>query len=106
LLAWVRPGDVVSRFGGDEFAALVRDVAETDVAVRIAERLAKAVTEPMSLKGEPIVVTPSIGIALADAAEKPEQLIERADQAMYAAKRAGSTYQIAPQAGPQHQHSI
>jgi diguanylate cyclase (GGDEF)-like protein len=105
LLAWVRPGDIVSRFGGDEFAALVRDVGVTDVAVRIAERLADAVNEPMTLKGEPIVVTPSIGIALAGQSEKPEQLIERADHAMYAAKRAGSTYQIAPQADSQHQPS-
>src|SRR6185312_8084012 len=40
LLAWVRPGDVVSRFGGDEFVALVRDIEEDDVAIRIAERLA------------------------------------------------------------------
>src|SRR6478672_11516334 len=75
LLTWVRPGDVVSRFGGDEFAALVRDVDSVDVAVRIAERLAEAVTEPISLKGEPVIVTPSIGIALGDAHERPEELI-------------------------------
>jgi diguanylate cyclase (GGDEF)-like protein len=96
LLAWVRPGDVVSRFGGDEFAALVRDVKGTDVAVRIAKRLAGAVCEPISLRDEEVSVTPSIGIALAHPKEKPEQLIERADQAMYSAKRSGAVYQIAP----------
>jgi two-component system, cell cycle response regulator len=98
LLAWVRPGDVVSRFGGDEFAALVRDVKGTDVAVRIADRLAEAVCEPLSLRGEEVSVSPSIGIALAHARERPEQLIERADQAMYSAKRAGTIYQIASSA--------
>jgi diguanylate cyclase (GGDEF)-like protein len=95
LLAWVRPGDVVSRFGGDEFAALVRDVKGTEVAARIAERIAEAVREPLSLRGEEVSVTPSIGIALAYAGERPEQLLERADQAMYSAKRSGVIYQIA-----------
>ena len=87
------------------FPGPVRDVSGPDVAARIAERLADAVTEPMSLRGEPVVVTPSIGIALAGQAEKPERLIERADEAMYAAKRAGSTYQLAPDAETQHQPS-
>jgi diguanylate cyclase (GGDEF)-like protein len=96
LLAWVRPGDVVSRFGGDEFTALVREVEGTDVAVRIAERLAEAVVQPVLVGGEEVSVTPSIGIALAGASDKPEDLIERADQAMYSAKRCGAVYQIAP----------
>lgn len=95
LLAWVRPGDVVSRFGGDEFMALVRDVGE-DVAIRIAERLADAVREPISLEGETVSVTTSIGIALAGGCAKSEELIERADQAMYAAKRSGAVWEIAP----------
>jgi diguanylate cyclase (GGDEF)-like protein len=95
LLAWVRPGDVVSRFGGDEFVALVREVSGTDVAVRIAERLAEAVCEPIELGGEQVSVTPSIGIALAGPREKPEEMIERADRAMYSAKRRGALYEIA-----------
>jgi two-component system, cell cycle response regulator len=98
LLAWVRPGDVVSRLGGDEFTALVRDIEGIDVAVRIAERLAEAVSQPISIDGEEVSISPSIGIALADARERAEDLIERADHAMYAAKRAGETYQVAPSA--------
>jgi diguanylate cyclase (GGDEF)-like protein len=95
LLAWVRPGDVVSRFGGDEFVALVRDVQGVGVAVRIAERLAEAVREPLTLEGEQVSVNPSIGIALASERDKPEELIERADRAMYLAKRSGAIYEIA-----------
>jgi diguanylate cyclase (GGDEF)-like protein len=107
LLAWVRPGDVVSRFGGDEFTALVREVAGPDVAVRIAERLAEAVCEPLSVEGEEVSLTPSIGIALGNAGDKPEELIERADRAMYSAKRRGAIYEIASGAltDPRHQPS-
>jgi diguanylate cyclase (GGDEF)-like protein len=95
LLAWVRPGDVVSRLGGDEFTALVRDVKGNDVAARIAERLAYAVGEPVTLDGEDVSLTPSIGIALAEEREQADALIARADQAMYSAKRSGAIYEIA-----------
>jgi two-component system, cell cycle response regulator len=95
LLAWVRPGDVVSRFGGDEFVALVRDVEGDDVAIRIAERLADAVREPILLEDETVSVAASIGIALTQGREKSDALIERADQAMYTAKRCGAVCEIA-----------
>jgi diguanylate cyclase (GGDEF)-like protein len=95
LLEWVRPGDVVSRLGGDEFTALVRDVKDPHVAVRIAERIAYAVSEPIALEQEEVRVTPSIGVALAKEREKADELIARADHAMYSAKRSGATYGIA-----------
>jgi diguanylate cyclase (GGDEF)-like protein len=97
LLAWVRPGDTVSRFGGDEFTVLVREVEGEDDVVRIAERLTEAVCEPLSVDGEEISLAPSIGIALARGIRKPEEMIDRADRAMYAAKRRDDThFQIAP----------
>jgi diguanylate cyclase (GGDEF)-like protein len=91
LLAWIRPGDTVSRFGGDEFMALVREVGGAQEAAQIAERLTEAVRSPVELAGEEVSLTPSIGIVLGDSSEKPEDLIERADQAMYSAKRRSDT---------------
>jgi diguanylate cyclase (GGDEF)-like protein len=97
LLAWVRPGDTVSRFGGDEFTVLVREVAGPDEAAQIAERLTEAVRSPLSVEGEEISLTPSIGIALNRGIRKPEELLERADRAMYSAKRSSNTnFEIAP----------
>jgi diguanylate cyclase (GGDEF)-like protein len=91
LLAWVRPGDTVSRFGGDEFTVLVREVSGLDEAAQIAERLTDAVRAPLAVEGEQISLTPSIGVALDHGIHKPEELIERADKAMYLAKRRSDT---------------
>jgi diguanylate cyclase (GGDEF)-like protein len=91
LLAWVRPGDAVSRFGGDEFTVLVREVGSAEAAGTIAERLTEAVRSPVAVGGEEISLTPSIGIALGAMDEKPEDLLDRADKAMYSAKRRADT---------------
>jgi diguanylate cyclase (GGDEF)-like protein len=96
LLAWVRPGDTVSRFGGDEFTVLVREVAGPEEAAKIAERLTDALSEPLSVEEEAVSLTPSIGIALAGGIRNPEELLERADTAMYSAKRREDTnYEVA-----------
>jgi two-component system cell cycle response regulator len=96
LLAWIRPGDTVSRFGGDEFTVLVREVDGPGEAVQIAERLTEAVRSPVDLEGENVSLTPSIGVVLGDSTQKPEDLLERADKAMYSAKRRADTnYEVA-----------
>jgi diguanylate cyclase (GGDEF)-like protein len=88
LLAWVRPGDTVSRFGGDEFTVLVQSVGGPQEAVEIAARLTEAVGSAIPIEGEEISLTPSIGIALGEGIRTAEELIERADKAMYVAKRS------------------
>lgn len=97
LLAWVRPGDTVSRFGGDEFTVLVPEVAGVEEARSIAGRLTEAVRTPVVVAGEEVSLTPSIGGVLGDSRERPEDLLDRADRAMYAAKRHPDTnYELAP----------
>lgn len=80
--AWravVRSGDVLARYGGEEFAVLLAG-CEEDVALDIAERLRLATIDEQRV---------SIGVARWDGVESPASLIDRADHALYGAKRAG-----------------
>jgi diguanylate cyclase (GGDEF)-like protein/PAS domain S-box-containing protein len=83
----VRPGDLVARFGGDEFAVLVRDSRAMDSARDIADRVAASLQSPIVLDGRELRVGVSIGIAGdgPDAASV-DILLRNADLAMYRAK--------------------
>ena len=63
----VRPGDLVSRLGGDEMAVLLDGVTGVEEAAGVAERLLAALAEPCAVDGREVVVTGSAGVAVADA---------------------------------------
>jgi diguanylate cyclase (GGDEF)-like protein len=86
----LRAGDTAARLGGDEFVVLVEDVRDSRQAVEVAERLADAVRQPIALGDAEVLVTVSVGIAVASGpADEPESLVSRADTAMYRAKEGG-----------------
>jgi diguanylate cyclase (GGDEF)-like protein/PAS domain S-box-containing protein len=93
LRSHLRPGDVVARFGGDEFGILIDRLADEGEAVAIADRVAAAFTQPFSIDGVDHFVSASIGVAVSRASdERPanaELLIRDADAAMYRAKEGG-----------------
>jgi len=84
----LRSSDLAARFGGEEFAVLMPQTS-VDGATELAERIRVAVQNtPVSGEGDVLRVSVSIGVAQWSG-ENPEQLIARADNAMYAAKSAG-----------------
>lgn len=80
----------VSRLGGDEFTVVLNQVGGVEDAELVAQRLLRELVKPMLIEGHELVVTPSLGIALApEHADDVEGLLRCADTAMYNAKAAG-----------------
>ena len=90
LLSSVRTGDTVARLGGDEFAVLLE--GQVDHWNPVAQRVVEAFDRPFVVDGHELLIRPSAGLAVAGPADDPglsaEELLKRADIAMYSAKRA------------------
>ncbi len=81
----------VARFGGDEFIVLLEGIEREAEAARVAERIHRVFSQPLSAGGKDLHISPSIGITLFPRdGDNPETLLQNADAAMYVAKGSGS----------------
>jgi len=95
----LRTGDTAARLGGDEFTVVLGDVTGEEQAQQVAERLRRALQQPVELAGQCLLPRASIGVACASAASaNAEALLRRADQAMYEAKAQAKARLIDPAA--------
>jgi diguanylate cyclase (GGDEF)-like protein/PAS domain S-box-containing protein len=90
LRSCTRPEDTLARLGGDEFTVLIEDLDRSDQAETVARRLLDRIASPFLLGGRPVELACSIGIAQGrHGDEEPDELLRRADVAMYRAKSRG-----------------
>ena len=85
----LRPGDTVARLSGDEFIVVCHELDCEAQVHAIATRLVDAMAAPFELRRIVVDLSASIGIAFAASGDDPEQLLHRADVAMYQVKRKG-----------------
>jgi diguanylate cyclase (GGDEF)-like protein/PAS domain S-box-containing protein len=86
-----RDSDAIGRLGGDEFLIVLRDVAATDTAMQLAGRFGEALCDACELSCAPVELRASLGVAWASggAGISAEELVKRADAAMYRSKDQG-----------------
>jgi diguanylate cyclase (GGDEF)-like protein/PAS domain S-box-containing protein len=96
LRAVLRPSDTIARLGGDEFVAVCEGL-DGEAVGSVVERITAALTVPMLVSGQQVLVCGSIGAVVAtDGEESPTELLARADQAMYREKRRAGDWLASP----------
>ncbi|WP_439101443.1 putative bifunctional diguanylate cyclase/phosphodiesterase [Congregibacter sp.] len=87
----LREIDTLARIGGDEFVVLISDVSDKSECTLLLRRLSEAIKTPVTIDGEQLSVSASIGVTLyPEDNGEVDQLLRHADQAMYAAKQNSS----------------
>lgn len=90
LLEAVRQSDFVARLGGDEFVIMLPEIASSNDVVHVADKILRSISEPYLIDGQELRTSTSIGICLyPDDATEDQDLIKKADLAMYHAKSNG-----------------
>jgi diguanylate cyclase (GGDEF)-like protein len=90
MLSCVRETDTVTRVRGDEFLIIATEINAPENVAQIAEKVIHLISQPIIFNGRQAVVSASIGIALfPDDGADMDQLIKKADEAMYRIKNAG-----------------
>jgi len=91
LESCLRPGDTAARFGGDEFAILLEDLAAVEEASDVAARMLRALSVPLVWDRKELSLNASLGIAFGREPVGTEEILRNADVAMYAAKSRGKS---------------
>lgn len=86
----LEPKNLVSRIGGDEFALLIPDLIEENLAIKIATKVLTTISQPITVDGQTVRVYASCGIAVSPSqAQEAVELVSNADLALFKAKNSG-----------------
>lgn len=86
------PASTLARLGGDEFNVLLDDIKEATDAMRVAERLRRALQEPFEVDGQQVFTSATVGIAISTTGyERPEEVLRDAAVALHRAKAEGTS---------------
>jgi diguanylate cyclase (GGDEF)-like protein/PAS domain S-box-containing protein len=89
LRGCLRDADTAARLGGDEFVVVCEDLATREEAAAVAERVEQALDIAIDVRGHKVSVSASLGVAISDGSDRAEDMLRKADSAMYRAKEHG-----------------